>query len=180
MNALLEWISRIFQSWKFWIVIAPWDIGVRVRVGKVAAALQPGLHFRIPMFDEIVLVNTRVRIEPTPTVTVKGAKPGTARVITAQVGYAIVDPVKALLRYSQPGAAVLAMAQSLLAKATACEDATKALNVEFGGHGIEVVYVYCTEDVEVRTYRLLQGGGGIYASGGGVGPAGGPHGVSAY
>lgn len=177
MNQLMNWFAQLFSSWKCWIVIPPWDVGVRVRLGKVAATLAPGIHFRIPGLDEIVLVNTRLRIESTPTVTIKG-EGGKARVISATVGYAIVDPVRAMLRYTVPGSALLAMAQSQISEGRGAEAVLAALRVEFIMHGIDVVYVFYTENVEVRTYRLLSGGGGGVWSGSSSGPT--AHGVGAY
>lgn len=169
------------SSWKCWIVIAPWDIGVRVRLGKVASELKPGLHFRIPMLDEIVLVNTRLRIEPTPTVTVRGSRPNTARVVTAQVGYLISAPMTAMLRYTTPGAALLSMAQAKVAEGATPEETRLALEAEFRPNGVQVVYVYYTEDVEVRTYRLLtSAGGGVYSHGTPMPMGPDSHGVSGY
>lgn len=179
MNQFIEWLSRLFSSWKFWIVVPPWEVGVRVRLGKVAAALQPGLHFRIPGLDEIVLVNTRLRIEGTPTVTIKGAHVNKARVVSAQVGYAIKDPVKALLKFTYPGPAIQGMAQSKIAAGDGADAVLAALRAEMEPHGVAIDFVYFTEDVEVRTYRLLNGGGGVFMGSTGVG-VGAPSGVSSY
>lgn len=160
MNQLIEWLSRMFSSWKFWIVVPPWDVGVRVRLGKVAAEMRPGLHFRIPMIDEIVLVNTRLRMASTSTVTVAGSGPNRARVITAQVGFSIKNPVDAMLRFTEPGSAIVALAQSGIADGLTADETRDRLAAEFEPHGVEVLTVYYTENVEVRTYRLLNGGGG--------------------
>lgn len=163
MNQFLEWLSRIFGSWKPWVVVPPWDIGVRVRLGKTAGALRPGPHFRIPFLDEIVLVNTRLRIESTPMVTLPGRGPNTARCVSAVVGFRIEDPLKAMLRYNQPGAALLAVVQAALCKngnEDACLSAVRAISE---GAGIVTEFVYFSENVEVRTYRLIQGGGGLWS-----------------
>lgn len=169
MSQLIEWLSRLFSSWKFWVVVPPWEIGVRVRLGKMAAALQPGIHFRIPALDDIVMVNTRLRIEATPTVTIKGSRENKARIITAQVGYAIKDPVAALLKYTFPGPAIQGVAQSRIAAGEGPEAVLEALRREVGPYGIEVAFVYFAENVEVRTYRLLSGGGSVYSGTTGVG-----------
>lgn len=137
---------------------------MRVRLGKVANSLPPGPHIRIPFVDEIILVNTRLRIEATPTVTIAG-KAGKARVLTAQVGYSVIDPVRAMLRYTHPSPALIAYAQSKIAEGATPELVRDALNLEFSQHGITVDYVYYTEDVEVRTYRFLNSMGGVYSGG---------------
>jgi regulator of protease activity HflC (stomatin/prohibitin superfamily) len=163
MNALFEWVARVVSSWRFWIVVAPWDIGIRIRLGKMAAALQPGFHFRIPFVDEITLVNTRIRMDTTPTVTVKGSKPSTSKVITATVGYAIVDPLKAMLEYSYPGVVLTGFAQEEIVAGTPQEEIKEKLNQKVSGNGIRIDFVYFSENVEVRTYRLINNnGGGFY------------------
>lgn len=178
MGQIWDWLARAVSSWKFWIVIPPWDVGVRVRLGKVAASLQPGVHFRIPMLDEIVLVNTRLRLQGTPTITVQGSTPTKARVVSAQVGFAVVDPVKAMLRYADPGTAVVALAQAKIASGGRASDVAAQLNAELRDSGLAVEYVYFIEDVEVRTYRLLQGGSGGVYSGCSVAPSPGFGGAS--
>lgn len=156
MNEFLAWLSRIFDSWKFWIVIAPWEIGVRVRLGKRAAAVTPGLHLRIPLIDVITLVNTRLRIDGTPPVTVQGNAPHCTRYITATVGYRVCDPMKAMMKFGLPYAAVVSKAQVEIASACDEEKALKAMQAYFDADsGIAVDFIKFVEDVEVRTYRLI-------------------------
>jgi len=159
MNRLFEWLANMFGSWKFWIVIAPWNVGVRIRLGKVAKQMGPGLHFRIPFIDEITLINTRVRIDTTGTVTVAGSKPNTSRVVTANIGYAITDPAKAMLQYSYPGTVLQGFVQAEIVAGTDPEEARRRINESVMQHGIRVDFIYYSENVEVRTYRIMQGNG---------------------
>jgi len=156
MNELLQALSRFFSSWKFWIVIAPWEIGVRVRLGRIARSLTPGPHLRIPLLDEITLVNTRLRISTAPAVTIPSAN-GKVRMITPSVGYRIWDPERAMLRYSHPGIAVLSLAQAEITGGATADAAHKALSELFAASGIAIEFVRYVEDVEVRAYRLLNG-----------------------
>jgi hypothetical protein len=160
-------LSRLFSSWKFWIVVSPWDVGVRVRMGKVAATLRPGPHLRIPGLDEIVMVNTRLRMCSTPTVTIAGSNANKTRVVTANVAFTVADPVRAMLAYTDSASALAALAQAAIATGKTQEEALAALREEFGAHGVDVSAVYYTENVEVRTLRLMQGGGGVYMGGSG-------------
>lgn len=100
MNQLIEWLSRGFSSWKFWVVVAPWEVGIRVRLGRISRSLRPGPHLRIPFLDDITLVNTRLRIGTAPSVTLAGKVDGKVRVVTPVVGYRIHDPNAAIQRYS--------------------------------------------------------------------------------
>jgi hypothetical protein len=159
MNQLLEWLSRIFSSWKFWVVVPPWDIAVRVRLGRRAVALRPGPHFRIPWFDEISMVNTRLRIETTPSVTIGNGQPGKARVVTAAIGFRIEDPILAMMAYTVPGTAIVAYAQALMSANRDAAECLAALRSEFGPSGITLSFLNFVENVEVRTFRLLMHAG---------------------
>ena len=156
MNQLLEWLSRLLGSWKFWVVVPPWDIGVRVRLGKKATALAPGIHFRIPFIDDVVLINTRLRICTTPPVTVQPAHADYPRILTASIGYNVQNPLIAMLRFEHPHIAVAAYAQTEIAKLTSIEECRESLINFFTEHGINIEWVRFIEDVEVQTIRLLQ------------------------
>lgn len=161
MNQLIEWLSRLMGSWKFWAVVAPWEIGVRIRLGKVAATLEPGPHLRIPLLDEITLVGTRLRIGATPPVTLPGSA-GKVRTVTAVVGYRIHDPVASMMRYANPEPAVLSAVQAELAQSKTAADCLAACRRTFEGSGVEIDFIRFSEDVEVRCLRLLTALGGGY------------------
>lgn len=162
MNPFLEWLSRILDSWKFWVVIAPWEIGVRVRLGKRAVAMRPGFHLRVPFVDVITHVNTRMRIDGTPPVTVQGSSPHCTRYISATVGYYVSDPLKAMLNFGLPYAVVVSKTQGEIAATRDERLATQALRAYFdAASGITIDFVKFVEDVEVRTYRLINGGAWI-------------------
>ncbi len=159
MQGLLSWLSQIFSSWRFWIVIAPWEIGVRVRLGKNARALNPGPHLRIPFIDVIVLVNTRLRINGTPPITVAGSLLNRARYISAVVGFRIADPVRAMLKFGMPESAVITKAQGEIALLKDARLVEKAMGDYFDADsGIVIEFISFVEDLEVRTYRLLSQG----------------------
>lgn len=155
MNQLLEFLSQFFGKWKFWIVVPPWDIGVRVRLGKVLTKLEPGLHFRIPLLDEIVLVNTRQRVCATACVTLQGSRIGFSSVKSASIGYRITDPAAAILRYSGMDMTIVCLVQAELAARHGIQEIEKNLRSEMSKHGVAVDFVRLVEDVEVRTLRML-------------------------
>jgi regulator of protease activity HflC (stomatin/prohibitin superfamily) len=154
MTEFIAWLSRIFSSWRPWIVVPPWEIAVRVRLGKNAVALPPGPHFRIPFIDVLVCVNTRLRITTCPPVTL-GKPNGRVAVRKASAGYTIVDPVAALLYYNTTDSAVDSMLQAEVAKMTTAEDCLNSMRETFGSHGIRIEFVRFVEDAEMRAFRLL-------------------------
>ena len=156
MNELLSWLSQLFSAWKPWVVIPPWDIGVRVRLGSIATRLDPGPHLRVPFLDEITLVNTRLRVATTPQVTL-AASAGRVRVVCVMVGYRVDDPLTAMMRFAVPDLAVLWSAQAQASQGEPAHECIALMNKEFAGTGIAIESVRFVEDVEVRAFRLLDG-----------------------
>jgi regulator of protease activity HflC (stomatin/prohibitin superfamily) len=56
---LLEAIQKLFI---WWVIINPWEMGVRSRAGRTAQLLNPGCHFRIPYFDTVLVQPVRERV----------------------------------------------------------------------------------------------------------------------
>ena len=160
MNELLHWLSQLFSSWKCWVVIAPWEIGVRVRLGRAGVALAPGPHWRIPFLDEVTLVNTRLRIAPTPPVTI--ASGDKTRVVSANIGFFVRDPLRAMMQFTDPVSAVLSIAQSEIATGRTAPECEERMRERFDGdRGIAVEFLRFTENVEIPGLRLLQNQWGV-------------------
>ena len=156
MNQLFEWLTKAFSSWKFWIVVPPWDTGVRVRLGKNAVKLAPGPHFRVPFIDHIVLINTRQRITTIPPVTLS-TENGQARCIRAVVAYRIAEPLIAILKFEWPEQTVQGFTQAAIARGGSTESVKAELEQYLSNTGVLIEYVQFTENVEAPTLRLLQG-----------------------
>lgn len=156
MNQFFEWIAKAVSSWKFWIVVPPWDVGVRVRLGRNAVSLLPGPHFRIPFLDHIVLVNTRLRIVSISPVTLSFGEER-ARCIRAVIGYRISEPLVAIMKFEWPEQAVHGLAQAAVATEQNAENVKSLLEEQFLPDGVTIEYVQFTEDVDVPALRLLQG-----------------------
>lgn len=168
--SIAEAIGRFFAVWKFWLVVPPWDVGIRVRLGRHAKRLPPGLHLRIPFIDEITLVNTRLRTTTTPPSTRASPMSGCVRVVQMVIGYRVVDPLAAVLTLAEPRSAVMAHAQRFSdVDPDACRAAMQEALVDCG---IIVDFVRYTQDVDVPAMRLLQGDWGIYDENAGAAVAG--------
>lgn len=155
MTSILEYISRLLAQWKFWVIVPAWDVGIRTRLGKTVTKLEPGPHLRIPLLDEIVLVNTRQRVTSTPCVTLPGSRPGYSRVQSATISYRIVDPVRAVMHYSSMDNTIYCIVQAALAERREIGVLEATLRKEMGERGVAVEFLRLVEDVEVRTLRLL-------------------------
>ena len=162
MNQLFEWLSHLVSSWKFWIVVPPWDVGIRVRLGKRAIQLDAGPHFRIPFLDTIFLVNTRLRVVTPPPVTIRnGGTVDKCRTISCTLGYLVREPLVAMLRFEQPVIAIQSYAQTEIARLSTSEECLEAMRKHFDTYGISIEFLHFVEDVEVTTFRILQNSWGV-------------------
>ncbi len=155
VNSIAEWISRLVTAWKFWVIVAPWEIGIRVRLGRAAIALLPGPHWRVPVLAQVVLVNTRQRVTSIPTVTLDSGE-ARCRCRKAIVGYRIVDPLRAVQEFEHPSIAVMARVQAEVASGAGTDEILEAIEVVFKGTGVEIDFLRFSEDVEAPALRLLQ------------------------
>lgn len=64
MNVFNEFLSFVKSLFSWYVLIAPWEQGIRVRLGKHVRLLESGIHFKIPIFDIIFVQPIRTRIVP--------------------------------------------------------------------------------------------------------------------
>jgi hypothetical protein len=157
VNAVLEAIGKFLSSWKPWVVVAPWERGVRVRLGKTAVQLEPGFHLRIPVLDRVLLVNTRLRVTTSAQVTIAGSSATKVRVRMANIGFSIVNPLAAIERYNSPQHAICALVQAEMSAGLDADRVRAAVESKVAGSGIVIEFLRYQDDVEIRAYRLLQG-----------------------
>ena len=154
-TTIVEAIRSFLTSWKWWIVVAPWEIAIRVRLGKTATSLLPGFHFRIPFLDEIHIVNTRTRIVRTPVTTLASDNKNEAKIIKAVIGYKVTDPLLAITNYVFPEDVICGLAQQWMSQCTQ-EELAVQLNSKLSHNGVLVEFVsYCT-DISAPTVRLIE------------------------
>lgn len=152
MNQFFEWISKGVSSLRCWIVIPPWEAAIRVRLGKNAKALQPGLHLRLPFIDVIMLVNTRLRVTTAPPTST--THDNRTRVTRVTVGYCVHDPLRAIKCFTHPDVVVKAQAQAL-AKGTE-EECLRGLREAFDNTGVRIEFARYVDDVHVPGLRIIQ------------------------
>ncbi|WP_109852792.1 SPFH domain-containing protein [Aquimarina sp. AU58] len=90
MNQVKEFLEYIFNAIKIWIIIQPWETGLRVRFGKHIKKLEKGIYFRIPYFDSVYKQEKRLRVcsLPMQTLTTRDNKTIT---LNGAIGYKITD-----------------------------------------------------------------------------------------
>lgn len=164
MTWLTQIASAVGQPFKWWVVVAPWEQALRVRLGKVAAVLGPGVHFRVPFLDRVYRKSIRLRAvsRTGQTVTTKDGKCVTLGWV---VEFAVADIRQLYERVAMPEDQIIAHAARVIAtkvyKTSASEfNPTTVGDIatrELSGMkwGLASVVVSITEVAFARTYRLL-------------------------
>ena len=164
----MQWLSQILSSLaqplKWWIVIAPWEGGLRIRLGKVAGELGPGIHFRIPFLDRLYVQSLQLRLisDNGQTMTTSDGK-----VVTVAMGieygignllrvYEMLANPETVLMYRVQGIIadhVTAVTASVLSPQTIEQAVTDNITVD--EWGMDRLRLHITSFAFVRCYRLL-------------------------
>jgi len=107
MNWLTQIMGAMSRPLKWWVVVASWEQGIRIRFGKNPKLLVPGIHLRVPWLDRVYLQSVRTRV-----VTISGQTISTLdkRVVTISfmAQYRIVDILKLYHELAMPDGVIKA------------------------------------------------------------------------
>lgn len=164
----MEWLTTLFRAFakpfQWWVVVGPWEQGLRIRLGKTAANLAPGIHFRIPFLDRVHVQSVRLRTIWTmgQTFTTRDSHPIT---VAIAVDFAITDLPKMFNSLAAPdktliyrasaaiGAFISTIDRQSLSIAAIERDATDAL-ISFGC-GLGQIRVRLTTFAYARAHRII-------------------------
>lgn len=164
----MEWLTTllrgIIQPFQWWIVVAPWERGLRVRLGRIAADLTPGIHWRIPFLDRIYLQSIRLRTITKDHITVSSFD-GHPLAISIAIDFAIVDLRRLFNTMSSPEATLHAQASAAIAQFVSERKRVEIYPTQVEAYatfamsaidrGLGEIQVRITGFAFVRTYRLL-------------------------
>jgi len=163
MLAILKYLAQAF-TW--FVVVAPWEQAIRVRLGKHVRKLDAGFYVRIPFVDRVFKQSTRRRlglIRPQTLTTADG------HIITCAgaVGYAIGDLVKLYDTLESPNDTieneVAAIISRFIGSRTLKEATSPALEqfvqdtLELTKYGLIGQEFYTTSFATTKTYRFITG-----------------------
>ena len=165
MNQVKDFFEYIFNAVKIWVIIQPWQTGIRVRLGNSVKRLSGGIYFRFPYFDSVFIQENRLRSTEMPmqTLTSKDIKTVT---LNGSFGYSIIDiqtlyttlfhPEKTLQNIAMNEMATFIWNSDL--KDVVPEDIEKAvlLKLKEGNYGIKFEYFKITNFAVVKTFILIQ------------------------
>ncbi len=163
----LDYLSKLFQ---WWIIISPWEKGIRVRFGNRVKLLEAGIHFRIPFFDTIYMQTIRSRNVSLPVQTLT-SKDGITLTINSVVSYSIIDIIKLYDTLYHPEMTIANIVMSKIAVYISdnnIKDCSPAkLNEEINktlsntDYGVKFENMNIVSYAIVKTYRLIQEGSWI-------------------
>lgn len=174
MNSVIEWVTRFFQGIKPWITVLPWERAVRCRFGRFVKLFEPGFYLKIPIVDEYVTVNSRLRVTSTrvQTLTTRDNKIVT---VVVSVGFKITDPLLAFRRFQSPEGIVAVVAATSVGEYVSSRNLPDITHngiqeyvlsaLKESAEGFEVEFIMVVDFAVVRTYRFLQdymGQGGTF------------------
>ncbi len=161
---VLDYLSKLFQ---WWVIVEPWEAGIRVRFGKRIKILQAGIYFRIPFFDAVYIQEIRIRmisLNPQNVTT----KDGKAITIVSSIGYSISDVKTLYESIAQPDSTIANLILSEIAEYVCShnlEDCTPKKiesvavdKLKSTNYGIKFENLKITGYSIVKTYRFITDG----------------------
>lgn len=165
MNQVQQFFEYLFKSFKIWVIVQPWEAGIRVRNGNYIKKLNKGIYFKIPYFDSVFVQEIRLRVVEMPmqTLTSKDKKTIT---LNSSIGYSIKNIEKLYQSLYKPEMTLQNIAMSTIAEVLSKEESDNVTpdflenrvieQLKNEDYGLEFEYFKITNFAIVRTYRLIQ------------------------
>jgi hypothetical protein len=165
----MEWLKQIWeqlsQLFKWWIIILPWESGLRIWLGKRVTLLKPGFYFRVPYLHSCYIQPVRLdflNLHP-QTLT---AKSGETITISVIIGYSIHNVFDLYNSVSAINSALAGNVMGQISKhinthdladcnPSRIEESIKN-NIEKLNWGLSIKEVSVVSYAIVKTFRLIQ------------------------
>lgn len=165
MNSIKDLLDYILNVFKIWVIIQPWEQGLRVRRGRNIKLVKGGMYFKIPYLDSYYIQSIRLRVISLPMQTVTTNDNQTIT-LTGSIGYQIHDIEKLYTTLYHPELTIANMVMNELAdyvynnkladiKPDKVEGNILA-KVKDLDYGISIEYFKLTNFAVVKTFRLIQ------------------------
>lgn len=165
MGQIKDLLEYIFNFVKIWIIVQPWQQGIRVRKGKTVKILNAGIFFRIPYLDSVYIQETRLRMVQMNMQTLT-TKDGNTVTINSSLGYSINNIAKLYETLYHPEGTIVSLASSsvadyvyknILKDITPSEIEIQVLQkLNADDYGLTFQHFKITNFAAVRTYRIIQ------------------------
>lgn len=165
MSFFKDFIDFVTKVFTWWVVIMPWEQGIRVTFGKKVNVLNEGIFLKLPLIHTVYIQEKRLRVLNLPIQTIS-TKDGFALTVSCSVGYSICDIFKLYNTLYQPDMTIQNIISSKVAEfihshaLTECipGDIEKQLNdsMQNTDYGLRYEYVKIINFAHVKTFRLIQ------------------------
>lgn len=165
MNIIKDLIDYLSKLFTWWVIVMPWEQGIRVTLGKKLKLLDKGIYFKLPLIHTIYVQEKRLRVINLPIQTI-ATKDGHAITISCSVGYSIVDIVKLYSTLYQPDMSICNIISSEISKNIASKKLIECIpseieenlnnNIRDIDYGLKYEYVRIINFACVKTFRLIQ------------------------
>jgi len=165
---IIDYISKLF-TW--WVIVMPWEQGIRVRFGKHITLLDKGVYLKLPLLDSIYVQEKRLRTITLPIQTLT-TKDGHTITVSSSVGYSIVNISKLFNTLYMPDMTIGNIAMGKMSDFICnnnlidCIPETIENNITNAfteaDYGLKFERIKLTTFANVRTYRLINGEGQLW------------------
>lgn len=162
IDLIVQWISDILPI----VIIPSYEEGVQLRMGKFYKVLHPGIHFKIPFFDEILHQHVVVTTISLPAQSLYTADKHNF-VVKGVIKYKIVDVKTFLLEVYDAKDALSDITMSIIKNIIISLPAEKCINTELDNiltkkarveakkWGVDIQQVTLTDVAPIRSFRLI-------------------------
>ena len=160
-------LGNFFKTmFHWWVVITPWEQGLRIRLGKHVKTLDKGIHFKVPVIDKIYVQPTRLRVICIADQSLMTADKKVV-ILSGSLAYKVKDLEKLYETLHNPTAAIEQQVMGIISECvfeTKLDDLSpkhlmelvnKEINLE--KYGLESSDYFLTSFASVRTYRIIGG-----------------------
>lgn len=159
---IIDYIAKLF-TW--WVVVMPWEQGIRVTLGKEAKVIQGGIFLKVPLLHTVYVQEKRLRIIQ-PAIQTLTSIDGKVITVRCSLGYSIVDIKLLYNTISQPDSTIQNLVLGKISEyicghnleecsITSIEsyvvDTLNSVN-----YGLKFENVKITDYAIVKTFRLIQ------------------------
>jgi len=165
MNQIQQFIEYITNAIKIWVIVQPWESGLRVRCGNRIKPLSKGIYFKLPYFDSVYVQEVRLRVRDLSVQTLT-SKDGKTITLSCSMGYSISNVQKLYETLYHPEQTLSNIAMSELAQIVFSMNAAEVTpelierkvlkKLSASEYGLRFEYFKVNNFAVVRTYRLIQ------------------------
>lgn len=161
-----EIIHAIGNLFTWFVIIAPWEQGIRVRLGKHVKLLEKGVYLRLPLIDKTYRQSVRRRLGVLRAQTITTTD-GKCITLSGSVGYRIVNMLLLYETLHDAADTIEAEVATKISAFIASHSLDKCLPPEIEKHvrsaldleqyGLGDAEFFVTSFVCARTYRFITG-----------------------